>query len=181
MIINYNVISQNSPNFNRFVSLYEQAFPADERRKTSDLVNVMASRKEFTVIEATAGNVFLGFFSFWVFSDCGFAYGEHFAIEPEARNGGIGAKFLNHIIDSVGLPLIIEVEPDETPIARRRVAFYERAGLAIWRDVDYVQPAYGQGKAPLPLKLMTTSGFTSDQQVCEAAKVIRKRVYGVDW
>ena len=180
MIINYNVISQNSPNFNRFVSLYERAFPANERRKLSDLIDVMASRKEFTVMEATAGNVFLGFFSFWVFSDCGFAYGEHFAIEPEARNGGIGSKFLSHIIGTIGLPLIIEVEPDDTPIARRRVAFYERAGLKIWRDVDYVQPPYGQGKASLPLKLMTTSGFTSERQVRDAAAVIHRRVSGVE-
>ncbi len=178
MIIDYNVISKSSPNFNKFVTLYEQAFVADERRETSALISIINNCKEFRVVEASTGNVFLGFFSYWTFVDCGFAYCEHFAIEPEARNGGIGSKLLRHVLDTLTMPLILEVEPEDTPIARRRIEFYRRSGLTIWNDVDYTQPPYAPGKASLQMKLMTSRGFDSESQVREAAKVIKERVYG---
>ena len=175
----YNTISANSLNFNSYMKLYEQAFPADERRETADLIRVIKNCREFKIIEAVDGNTFLGFFTYWDFSDCGFAYGEHFAIEPEARNGGIGARFLLHIISSLDVPLIIEVELEDNAMACRRVKFYERMGLKAWRNVGYTQPPYSPGKTPVPMMLMTTDGFSSEAQVQEAARVLHRRIYGI--
>ncbi len=177
MVINYHNISLNSPNFGDFIALYEHAFPADERREMADLTRVIEQCGDFHIVGAFSDNTFLGFFTYWRWDDHHVAYGEHFAIKPEARCGGIGRQVLEHVLTQVGLPMVIEVEPEADQLTRRRVAFYEREGFKPWRDVAYVQPPYSPGRNSLPLMLMSHGPMTEDTLKL-AARLIQQRVYG---
>ncbi len=178
MVINYHNISLNSPNLSDYINLYEQSFPADERRETTDLTRIIEHCNDFHITGAFDGDTFLGFFTHWRWNDHQLAYGEHFAIMPEARCGGIGRQVLEHVLAEVGLPMVIEVEPDADPLTRRRIAFYERAGFRPWPDVAYVQPPYSSGRSSLPLMLMSHGPMTEDT-LKHAVRLIHQRVYGV--
>lgn len=178
MVINYHNISLKSPNLSNFFNLYEQSFPADERRETADLTRIIEHCNDFHITGAFDGDTFLGFFTHWQWNDHQLAYGEHFAIKPEARCGGIGRQVLEHVLAKVGFPVVIEVEPGTDPLKRRRIAFYERAGFKQWPDVPYVQPPYSPGRNSLPLVLMS-HGNMAEGSLRLAAKLIHQRVYGV--
>lgn len=75
-------------------------------------------------------------------------------------------------------PLVIEVEPPTDEMACRRIGFYERNGLRLWNDVEYVQPPYSPDRHAIELKLMTYGGISlsaGDKYV----KRIHRDVYGV--
>lgn len=179
MVINYHNISLNSPNFGEYIALYEQSFPIDERREIAELTRIIEQRSDFHIVGAFSDNTFLGFFTYWRWDDHHMAYGEHFAIKPEARCGGIGRQVLEHVLALVELPMVIEVEPDTEPMARRRVGFYERMGFKLWRNVAYVQPPYSPGRSSMPLMLMSHGHMTEDT-LKHTARLIHQRVYGVN-
>ena len=111
---------------------------------------------------------FIGFLTSWEWND--FRYGEHFAISPEMRCGGIGGNALRWFLASDSRPLVIEVEPPTDEMACRRIGFYERNGLRLWNDVEYVQPPYSPDRHAIELKLMTYGGDFAfcRRQICEA-------------
>lgn len=168
--------SSSEFDFFRVFALYESSFPPDERRSESDFRKKIESEPRLHLDSTfTDGGDFLGFIAYWDFGT--FIYAEHLAVNPQLRGHGTGGKILDHLMQASGKPLILEVEPPTGPMERRRIAFYERHGLRLWPDVDYLQPPYDPGKQPLPLLLMT-AGFTSQAQVEQAAQVIRREVYG---
>ena len=78
---------------------------------------------------------FIGFLTSWEWDD--FRYGEHFAISPEMRCGGIGGNALRWFLASDSRPLVIEVEPptdemEKMPPHSRE----ERNGLLLVNDVE---------------------------------------------
>lgn len=179
MIINYHNILLDSPDFGDFTALYEQAFPADERREMADLASITEQCSDFHIVGAFGNNTFLGFFTYWRWDDHRVAYGEHFAIKPEVRCGGIGRRVLEHVLAMAELPMVIEVETEADQLTRRRVAFYEREGFKAWRNVAYVQPPYSPSRNSLPMMLMSHGHMTEDT-LKFAARLIHQRVYGVD-
>ena len=94
------------------------------------------------------------------------------------RCGGIGGNALRWFLASDSRPLVIEVEPPTDEMACRRIGFYERNGLRLWNDVEYVQPPYSPDRHAIELKLMTYGGISlsaGDKYV----KRIHRYVYGV--
>jgi len=82
---------------------------------------------------------YAGFISYWQFDT--FAYIEHFAVNPAARGGGIGACALREFRAMSGLPVVLEVErPGSNDMADRRIAFYRRNGFHTIDSYDYMDP-----------------------------------------
>ncbi len=175
MAINYNIISANSLLFNQFKQLYIESFPLDERRDLADIEQMSRQNRNFKLHGITEDNKLLGFLTTWNFGWC--VYVEHFATVPESRGSGLGTQMLQMLTSRWHQPIVLEVEPPTTVMARRRIGFYRRNGYRLWSNVPHVQPPYRPGGKPLPLLLMTR-GLATVRQVKQAAQLIRSRVYG---
>ena len=104
-------------------------------------------------------------------------YGEHFAIEPLLRKKNIGGQAIEDIIEVLGKPLIIEVEPEgSTSMAERRIGFYKRHGLKL-STRPYLQPPYRENDKSIPLRLMTTDAVFLEENYQTIVRTIHKEVY----
>ena len=159
------------------IDLYEHSFPEEERRPTRDWLAMPGRDAAFCLNVIEADGAAAGLLTVWQFRE--FAYVEHFAVSPEIRGGGLGARALQTLVESVQVPIVLEVEPKgSTPMADRRIAFYERQGFVL-SPLSYMQPPYRPGGAAIALNLMSTRGDwlrASHEAVC---KEIYRRVYGV--
>ncbi len=121
----------NTPAQSRLLAdIYTESFPPEERRPTDHffrLADTPGAPFRILVICDDAGH-YAGFISYWQFDT--FAYIEHFAVNPAARGGGIGACALQEFRAMSGLPVVLEVErPGSNDMADRRIAFYRRNGF----------------------------------------------------
>ena len=146
----------NTPAQRRLLAdIYTESFPPEERRPTDQffrLADTPGAPFRILVICDDAGH-YAGFISYWQFDT--FAYIEHFAVNPAARGGGIGACALREFKAMSGLPVVLEVErPGSNDMADRRIAFYRRNGFHTIDSYDYIQPPYAPGLPEVPLLLM---------------------------
>ena len=74
-------------------------------------------------------------------------------------------------------PVILEVEPPETEIARRRIGFYQRLGLYL-NDFPYTQPSMQKDQPPIPLKIMSWPEKVEENTFRSWQKRIYQAVYG---
>ena len=81
---------------------------------------------------------------------------EHFAIAPELRGGGVGARALAELCGQ-GIPVILEIDPPVDEISIRRQHFYERCGFAK-NPFPHVHPPYRKGFRGHPLVVMSAPG-----------------------
>lgn len=165
--------------YDKFIALYEASFPEEERRPyagAEDLRQFVWNNKEmFKIIGLYADGKFAGFISIWHFD--GYIYGEHAAVLPELRGTGLGAKMFEHVLRCESPRMLLEVEPaGSTPMAARRIAFYERLGFRVRHDVHYVQPPYSPGLPPVELWLMT-QGDVDLSDPDKALRPLRHHVY----
>lgn len=155
----------------RFLALYNEAFPANERRlyeHEKELDTFIRERHgKFHAFSAVDGEgvgtghkevvggdyYYLGFMSYWTFKD--YVYIEHFAVSSEQRGRRIGTKMLEHLFKEIGDNVLIEVEYPDTPEAERRIKFYERNGFRVRKELDYEQPPYSKDQQPVKMLLMT--------------------------
>ena len=125
------------PEFETAFALYEVSFPVHEQR-TRPAQAVRLSHPEYRYMLLYEGDQFQGILLYW--EGPGFRYVEHFAIAPELRGGGVGARALAELC-SQGIPVILEIDPPVDDIARRRQGFYQRCGFAV-NPYPHVHPPY---------------------------------------
>ena len=143
-------------------SIYENSFPAHERRTWADYARLCANEPRFVPsILCTQGHK-VGLLWYWQFAE--FVYLEHFALAKEVRNQGMGGIFLDIFLKR-HTNVILEVEPPETSITCRRIGFYQRHGMVLQPWV-YTHPGYGQKETPHLLQLMTWPAWSEAQ--CQA-------------
>lgn len=165
------------------VSLYESAFPEDERRDTAAWRALCeGGGGRFSPYEIqTADGCPAGILTAWRLD--GFLYIEHFAVRSALRGGGLGAEALGLFTARAAaerLPVVLEVEPaGSTPMADRRIAFYRRQGFSTLSP-SYLQPAYRPGGRPLPLTLMCTDEGFGHGRFADIVRSIHHHVYGLD-
>ncbi len=141
-----------------FLKLYNETFPADERRLFKNAEHVanfvrMKGGKFAGFVYDDGGNDFLAFLTYWKFEN--YVYIEHFAVDPAHRSKNIGRMMLNHLFGTVGENVLIEVEKPTDDESRRRISFYEKNGFRLREDINYVQPPYSPEQSGVEMLLMT--------------------------
>ena len=158
--------------FDAAFDLIEESFPACERRERA-AARALLQDPLYTLYHIEQDGKRVGIFGIWLLRD--FTFVEHFAILPAMRNAGLGAKALALLAKEHRL-IVLEAEPPESEMAVRRLGFYARAGL-LPNDLAYLQPAYRQGEAPVPLLLLSRPAPLSDPATVAAE--IHRVVYKV--
>ena len=178
MMYIFNEITPDSALLANINSLYESAFPPDERRDFAIVRHLLDAAGAFRIHAAldSASGEFAAFVSFWDFGS--FTYIEHLAVMPPMRGKGIGHRVMKHVFESVSARVVLEVEPPADDVTRKRIAFYESLGMSLWSDFPYIQPPYAPHLNPVELRLMTAGSF-SLHDLTAAVATIHREVYGV--
>lgn len=157
-------------------SLLQQAFPIEEYRDLTALRDYTDNKSLFNNNVILENGKPIGLITFWNFGD--FAYIEHFAIDPNLRNGGYGKSVIESIVSELNIPIVLEVERPIEEMAERRINFYKRQNFELWNN-DYQQPPYRIGDDYLPMYLMVNGKLSSDKDYDKVKSKIHKEVYGV--
>lgn len=161
--------------FEEVWKLMALSFPSDERWDRDGFLSEYENA-EFRSLVYRPDDKLGGVMDFWDFGS--FIYIEHFAVQPQLRGQGIGAALmaeLSHIAD--GRMYLLEAEPpQDSDIAARRIAFYERLGFAL-NSYEYIQPAMGKDEHPVPLVIMSAPSALSEEQFVAARDKMYERVY----
>lgn len=177
------ITTANVTLYNYMEELLVSSFPKEEYRDLEELRRYTDSKEKFhnNVIFASSGlssneSTPIGLLTYWDFTT--FYYVEHFAIAPQARNGGYGRQALEYLCRSLPRPIILEVEMPDEEIARRRINFYQRQGFRLWQ-LPYQQPPYRKGEAYLPLLLMSYGNIDCNKEFDNIKQTIYREVYGI--
>lgn len=159
--------------FDAFFDLLSTSLPANEHRSYA-AQKAMFDRSAYGVLIGTQDGTLCALMAVWSFPE--FRYLEHFAVDPTLRGQGIGGEMLGRYIAEDPRPLVLEVEPPETDIARRRIGFYTRCGLYL-SDFPYAQPPLNEGDGLLPLMLMRSGKMWSDAEAEQVRDTLYREVY----
>lgn len=153
--------------------LYDEAFPAEERRDWEQLLMMIGRTDDmFLQVITSRGNA-VGFIIFWTFNDWCFI--EHLAIDPQHRGMKYGESTMRHFMDKT--KVLLEVEPPVSKDAIRRISFYERLGMALIPFV-YSQPSYREAHVFYEMELMSNGPENDMEQFDAIIFIILQRVYG---
>ena len=92
-----------------------------------------------------------------------FVYLEYFAVDASLRGQGAGQRILEELRDAFPYKVILEIDPPEDGISRRRLGFYQRHGFVPNPQFDYIHPPYTDEGEPFPLLLMTHGDLLDEE------------------
>lgn len=166
----------NETQFPMVYEIMEQSFPKEERRSYEGQ-RALLEREEYKLYGAVdcQGRI-IGFLAVWELE--GLLFIEHFAVTPEARNTGVGTQLLGLLRKEYRIPMCLEVELPVDDLTRRRIGFYERNGFALL-PFPYEQPSLGEGRAPVPLRIMLAGGCGDHETFRKVRDQLYTVVYGV--
>lgn len=135
----------------------ELNFDLEERRDRRDQLEAFGEDKFVCWIIEENGNR-VGFLNVWEFEE--FAYFEHFVVYERFRGNGCGGRALDMLLKKYG-KVVLEAEPPEEGIRRRRINFYERHGLKV-NPQFYWQPPFRKGGKGCELKILSYPDLLTD-------------------
>jgi GNAT superfamily N-acetyltransferase len=154
-----------------FRTLYEEAFPPDERRDWNRLVELLYN-PYFNFIGIYNEQKVVGFYTIWNLGE--FNFMEHFAIRDAERGKGFGTQVLQQILSTISILLILEVELSNTHLGLKRIEFYERMNFLL-SEVVYYQPPYAAGKNKVRMQIMSNPERIQTDDFAD----IQNRIYEV--
>ena len=162
--------------FDKVFQIMELSFPEDEHRTYEEQKELLNnSLYQIYILPDESGENIKAFVAVWEFDEM--VYIEHLAVNPEFRNGGLGAMILQELISRSDKQICLEVEPPKETMAIRRIGFYERNGFFL-NEYDYMQPAISKGRKPIPLLIMTSGRKISKEEFDRIRIVLYTKVYG---
>lgn len=159
--------------FESFYQLMKDSFPSDEYRPYQTQ-RALLSHPHYQIYVYKKDQELAAFFAAWEGPD--FIFLEHFAVKASLRDGGLGSKLLQAFLKQQAKPIVLEIEPPEGEIEKRRVSFYERNGFRLSQR-GYVQPALAKGKNPVSLVLMSYPKPLNEQAYQSFKNWVFKHVY----
>lgn len=153
------------------IALYEVSFPEEERREISQLKKLIDSAEQMSLNAVFFEEQFAALFIYWEMD--GFYYLEHLAVQPELRNQKLGARILAWAEQNLHGLRLLEVEPDDTEMAARRIGYYKRNGYDILTK-EYVQPSYRSSEDACELWIM---GNMDSDNLCNYISQIKEYAY----
>lgn len=168
----------NDVDFEQIFALLKSSFPPEERRTYAEQ-RALLSKPLYRIYgkKDTGSDAIVAMAAVWELEDLVFI--EHLAVNPNYRNGGVGAEFLEELVQQFSNMICLEVEPPMTELARRRIGFYERNGFC-YNAYPYMQPSISKGRSPIALKLMTYGHTISTEEFEQMRDVLYRIVYGVN-
>lgn len=163
---------KKTDDFDSIYKIMEKSFPDDERRPYYEQKELLTDSRYS--IHSEDG----GFIASWDFDE--FVFIEHFAVDENKRNSGLGSKILTEFLNSCQKLVCLEVECPDTGIAKRRIGFYERNGFFL-NEYDYFQPPISKGKNIVPLMIMTSKGRVSRETFEKIRDTLYKEVYKYEY
>ena len=147
------VAGVEDPLFKESLSIYRTSFPLHEQRRLEDFPRAFDdSGFWYEVFLNEAGRV-AALLVTWRRS--GFVYLEYFAVDASLRGQGAGQRILEELRDTFPHQVILEIDPPEDEISRRRLGFYQRHGFIANEQFEYIHLPYTDDGEPFPLLLMT--------------------------
>lgn len=164
------VTSVDSPHFSPIWDIYQASFPLEERRPLK-LQEWAFTKTQYELIAVETKGRVVGFISSWNLPH--YCYVEHFAFSEDCRGNGLGTKSLNKYLSEKKVPVILEIEPLEDIITRRRCDFYQRLGFALTGHEHYQSP-YRKGYEPLRLLIMSYGRAITEAEYQEFNREFRE-------
>lgn len=162
--------------FDKVFHIMELSFPEDEFRTYEEQKALLENAHyQIYILPDESRDDIKAFVAVWEFDKI--VYIEHLAVNPEFRNGGLGALILQELINCSDKQICLEVEPPKETMAIRRIGFYERNGFFL-NEYDYMQPAISKGRRPIPLLIMTSGRKISRKEFDRIKSLLYTRVYG---
>lgn len=161
--------------FDQVYALMACSFPLVERRYY-EKQKALLDNPYYVIYALYEGTQVRAFMSLWDFDQ--FVFFEHFAVHPDCRNGGVGAKMLRDLLDMLQRPVCLEVEPPDTELAQRRIHFYERNGFHL-NTYPYMQLPLNPESVPIPLMIMSTPSPLTQDAFEQIRDTLYREVYGV--
>ncbi len=154
--INYSDI--NSQLADKAWELYTTSFPIDEQRPYLQHKKAMSDSRFYPYVYTSDESELLAICFYWDFID--FKYLEHFAVNPNYRNQGIGSEIIK-TFRRTKQPVILEIDPPVDSVSKQRLRFYERCQF---RQTNYTfqQLKYRKDSNDVLLKLLCNKKLNSD-------------------
>ena len=165
------IFDKNHKYFNKAFSLYETAFPFNERRDIIEQERVLRKQDyHFNVI--LDNEKFIGIALYWEREN--YIFLEHLATEIEERGKGCGAKTLE-ILKQNNKTILLEIEVPVDEITNRRYGFYKRNGF-ILNPYYHVQAKYHKGDSDLELKVLSYPQVLKEQDYKDFYAYMQKEI-----
>lgn len=161
--------------FDEFFKLLKESFPEIERRNYEGQKKILENNL-YNVLYYKEGKEVVAFIAFWKFED--FIFIEHLAVAERLRSKGIGKRILNTLLTIYHKKVILEVEPVEDQLTKRRVEFYNRLGFKL-NDYEYKQPPLQEGNEYLKLEIMSYPEKISKEEFLEFQDKVINNVYSI--
>lgn len=145
------ITTKSHPLFEKACALYETAFPWEERRDREEQLRILA-KPDYHCTALVENGEFLGILFYWQAEDTIFL--EHFATLPHLRGHGIGAKALK-LLQDMGKPILLEIEPPCDEMTHRRCGFYRRNGFLMNPYFHIQVKLHREDEEDVELKVLT--------------------------
>ena len=162
--------------FEKFYSLLEVSFPKGELRTKEAFKELCQSCEFYKIFTLFKGCELIALFTVWEFES--FSFGDHFAVSPTARCGGIGTRLLCEVKNKCLSPFILEVELPDDEMSRRRLNFYLRNGF-LKNPQDYLLPPMQEGCEAIPMHILSYPALIGESDFDKTKSIIYKEVYGI--
>ncbi len=166
---------KNSIDIDEFYNLLEDSFPYYEIYEKSHFEKLFTN-ENYTVNACYEDRKLIGIVTWWRFEK--FIYLEHLAVDKKLRGNGYGSVILNNFINSFDKPVVLECEPPETEIARRRLDFYISNGMIPNYEYKYVNPPMRKDSPEYDLVIMSSRNPLTREEFVEWKDNVSKIVYG---
>lgn len=168
------ITKKEDPLLKRLKQTYKDAFPYGERRDMDEVDDLLVHNPLTTVNAIFNDGEYVGFLTYWTFDD--FIYAEHFGIEKNLRNNGIGGKAFFKFVSEAPYPVVGEVERPVDDLTRRRVEFYERMGIRLY-DHPYLHPAFHPDTQKLEVCMVSYGDIDLEKEFDRIERYLYKYVY----
>ena len=163
------IIAPGDPGFDWLYDPICRAFPSTSSAFGSGRRGCWAIRVPLR--PALSGETRVGLLMWW--AGPGFRYVEHFH-RPAAVGQSWGSRALREFL-AEGDPVVLEIDPPEDPVSRRRKGFYEGLGL-VSNPWPHIHPPYRLEFSGHALEVMTFPGGWDEGQYRRFARYLDETV-----
>lgn len=152
-------------------TLISTGFPIYEQRTAEQLGEALSDNRYHFRAYLEDGEV-VAILAFWKMPT--YVYIEHFAVIDESRGKGVGSQILKSFKEEMkALPVILEIDPLTSDVARKRCEFYTQLGFVL-NDFPHKHPAYREIFEPHELTVLSCPEVLSSKLYQVFATDLRK-------